>query len=341
MAANWEKASEGAAVSKKKISVIEAKILKDLLEDGRKTFTDVAKECGVSASMIWKRYRELKKVGIIVGATIHLDYASLGYNAVGTIQFRVAPERADQIVENIQRIPNIHSVWRSGKSSEISVVPTLKTLDELDRVKEKIKRLPSASEVRTTIWTGIKNIPENLDLISLQKTAIKIDQANTQAIGSIRKKANKIDQTDRRIIEKLALNGRVPFRKIAEELKISTDTVVRRYKKLAQNGTIRVIIQIDLTKLGYRGAVFFKIAFVPQESMSPMVEILAKIPDVTLIIRTSGDYDLFVVAMVRDIEHLISIQNEILSISDVTKVEISVQRPRPIMPSRCEYISTF
>lgn len=46
------KASEGSAVSMKKIRMIEAKIVKDLLEVGRKTFTDIAKECGVSASII-------------------------------------------------------------------------------------------------------------------------------------------------------------------------------------------------------------------------------------------------------------------------------------------------
>lgn len=50
---------------------------------------------------------------------------------MGTILFRVEPERGDQIIEYIQKMPNIQSAWRLGESSEIIVAPTLRTQNEI------------------------------------------------------------------------------------------------------------------------------------------------------------------------------------------------------------------
>ncbi len=219
---------------------------------------------------------------------------------------------------------------------------TLENIDELNRVKETIKKLPSVFELRTNIWTGIRNIPENLSITQLKKKAYKVDTPNIEVTASsIRKAASKIDETDIQIVEKLAKNGRVPFRKIAKDLNISTNTVTKRYEKLKRNGTIKVSIQIDPTKIGYRASAWFYIAFLSQKSLSEIVETLAKIPDVNLIIKTSGVYDLLVEALIKDIDQLIAIQDEIASIESVAKMETHVMRPKPMFPLPREYISTF
>jgi len=228
-----------------------------------------------------------------------------------------------------------------GKSLIVIVVATLKTVDELNRVKETIKKLPSVSELRTNVWTGIRNIPENLSIIRLKKKAYKVDTPSIEATNSIGKTASKIDETGTQIVEKLAKNGRVSFRKIAEDLNISTNTVVRRYEKLKRSGTIKVSIQIDPIKIGYRASAWFYVAFSSQTSLSAIVETIANIPDVNLIVKTSGVYDLLVEAMIRDIEQSIAIQDEIASIEGVAKMETHVIRPKPMLPLPQEYISTF
>ncbi len=86
-------------MSIREVSAIDAKILKDLLKDGRKNFTEIAKECGETKSTIWKRYTKMKKAGIITGATIQLNYTSFGYDAVGIIQFNTEPRLVDHAVE--------------------------------------------------------------------------------------------------------------------------------------------------------------------------------------------------------------------------------------------------
>jgi predicted transcriptional regulator len=60
----------------------DARILWELLEDGRKTFATIAKNCNVSQDVVWKRYKEMKENGIIVGATIQFNYRNFGHSGV-------------------------------------------------------------------------------------------------------------------------------------------------------------------------------------------------------------------------------------------------------------------
>ncbi len=65
----------------------------------------------------------------------------------------------------------------------------------------------------------------------------------------------------RQIVGKLAVEGRASFSKIAREMELSTDTVVKRYHKLKEKGAMKVSIQINPNKIGYTSILDFNIAF--------------------------------------------------------------------------------
>jgi Lrp/AsnC family transcriptional regulator for asnA, asnC and gidA len=327
--------------STKKIDEIDAKILKDLLEDGRKNFTKIAKEVGVSKNIIWQHYKKMKTEGIIAGSTIKLKYANLGYNTVVSLFVNVQPQKQDQILRSILEIPNVYSVTPLNTGSDLWVVATLKNNEELDRVNQSIKKLPSVISVRTEVWTGIRNTLEHLTVLSTNKTSAKTDTTKIQASNSTVKTADKIDEIDLQIIEKLIPNGRQSFRKIAKELKISTDTVSRRFRKLKQNGTIKATIQIDPIKLGYYALAYFRLEFVSQQNLSDIIETLAKIPDLEKIIKTSGSYDVCLFALIRNIEQFIAIQDEIAAISGIRKIHTVVQKITYPLPVPGSNMSTF
>jgi Lrp/AsnC family transcriptional regulator for asnA, asnC and gidA len=327
--------------STKKIDEIDAKILKDLLEDGRKNFTKIAKEVGVSKNIIWQHYKKMKTEWIIAGSTIKLKYANLGYNTVVSLFVNVQPQKQDQILRSILKIPNVYSVTPLNTGSDLWVVATLKNNEELDRVNQSIKKLPSVISVKTEVWTGIRNTLEHLTVLSTNKTSAKTDTTKIQASNSTVKTADKIDEIDLQIIEKLIPNGRQSFRKIAKELKISTDTVSRRFRKLKQNGTIKATIQIDPIKLGYYALAYFRLEFVSQQNLSDIIETLAKIPDLEKIIKTSGSYDVCLFALIRNIEQFIAIQDEIAAISGIRKIHTVVQKITYPLPVPGSNMSTF
>jgi uncharacterized linocin/CFP29 family protein len=72
-----------------------------------------------------------------------------------------------------------------------------------------------------------------------------------------------------------------------------------------------------------------------------VVEELAKIPDIIIITKTSGDFDLQVTAMIRDIAQSFAIQDEIARICGITKIEVSARKIPERWPTPQQYISTL
>jgi DNA-binding Lrp family transcriptional regulator len=311
-----------------------------LLKDGRKEFTKIAREADVSKDVIWQHYKKMKKKRIIVGATVQLHYASLGYNAVANFFVKFEPEKQDQVLRSVKKIPRIFSAGSMNDNSEIWVVATMKDIEEMEQIKQKIKKLPFVLGLTTIVWMGLRSIIENLSVLSTNET-LRETNATEQKGNSIAKTTGKIDETDRQIIDKLAVNGRVSFRKIANELKISTDTVTRRYRNLKQRGTIKTVLQINPVKLGYTAEAFIDLSYVPQHSAPNIVETLAKIPDIIKIIKTSGVFDLRLFTLIKNLEHLFTIQNKIAAITGVTKIKIVIQETPHILPFSRENTSTF
>ena len=191
---------------------------------------------------------------------------------------------------------------------QIIACATLRDLSELDHVKDAIKKQPTVLELKTYLWTGIKNIPENMNLESPHKSTNIKDENNFQKNGKATKKA---DELDKQIIEILAKNGRLPFTQIAKELKTSTDTVIKRFEKLKNVKAIKVVIQIDPSKMGYQAVAAFNVALMSQSDATGIVKKISEIPDVIHIVKTSGDYDLDIFAVVKNFDHFFAIRDEI------------------------------
>ncbi|GEC10012.1 AsnC family transcriptional regulator [Streptomyces spinoverrucosus] len=60
-----------------------------------------------------------------------------------------------------------------------------------------------------------------------------------------------LDATDRGLIHALQIDGRVPFRTVAEVLGVSENTVARRYRRLRSSGVLRVVGAVNGVRLGY------------------------------------------------------------------------------------------
>ena len=306
-----------------KVSELDEKILKVLLQDGRKGFVDIARECGKTKDKIWKHYKAMEKKRIITGATIQLNFSLLGFDALATLLIDVDAKQIHSMMRYIDKIPEVHAYRQYNTVYSIRAVTALKDLNQLDHVKEIIRnRLPTAG-LKTFISTDVKNTPENLQLTSrnsgLQNVKPTKKPLNPQA-------KYHIDDLDAGIIDELKMNGRMTFTSIAKKIGTSTDTVVKRYQKLRENRIIRATIQIDPTKLGYSAILDFQIALAHQSDSLSAVDSLAKIPNVTTIAKTSGDYDLQLSAMIKNTQQMFTLQDRILRTPGVMKMELSARK---------------
>jgi len=142
-----------------------------------------------------------------------------------------------------------------------------------------------------------------------------------------------MDETDLAIINKLTKDARMSFRKIAEDLGVSPDTVINRYAALQEKGVIRgSTIIINPKKIGYQAMAAFMIDTSPTHILanestpadsSRILDSLIKMRNIIVATKTVGDHDLLAIGVVLDFEHLTKVRNEIAKIPGVKDLQVS------------------
>ncbi|MGO8805317.1 MAG: Lrp/AsnC family transcriptional regulator [Candidatus Bathyarchaeia archaeon] len=327
-------------VAMKDLEEIDVKILKELLKDGRKSFTTIAKECHISKDIVWKHYKDMKEVGIIVGATIQFNYLKFGYTGVARMMLSVESQYVTDVFERLKKIPGIVSFRLYNSTYNLAAIAELKSLRDLECVKELISKHNIINEINTCLWTDVRNIPENIFVDRFENKTEKANESSQTGVDA-QKSTVKIDEIDMQIVKKLTKEARSPFSKIAQEIGASTDTVARRYGKLRRDNFIKVLIQINPLELGYQAIIDINIALANQSKTKEVVDKLSIIPGVAYIIKITGNYDVLVVALVKDCKDIISINEEIVKIPYIKNMEAAIRQVYPAWPSPSQSISTF
>lgn len=321
-----------------KINELDAEILRNLLNDGRTSYDELAEICKTSKNKVWKRCQSMAKRGIIKGATTQINFGQFGYDALVTLLIKVDPQQTEHATETLQKLTDLRTYRQYNSLYNVRAIASLKDLNELDNIKHVIReKLPTIS-FKTYVWAGTRNIPENLNLLGASSR--KQHKFNPKSNNDNHE--TNLDEIDQKIANVLRHDGRASFSKIAKQVGLSTHTVIKRYKRLKKNGTLKVSIQINPNKLGYSALLDLNIAFTTIRGLSiNIVDLLSRIPDVITITKISGDFDLQVSAMVRDLKQVFSIQEEIAHISGVTQIEPSLRKAPERWPPQQQYITTF
>jgi Lrp/AsnC family transcriptional regulator for asnA, asnC and gidA len=94
--------------AKYEIDKIDRQILSLLLEDARMPYTEIAERIKVSSGTIHGRIKKLQRRKIIKGATLTINYETMGYGFtayVGIILDRTL--KSDQVITNLKKIPEV------------------------------------------------------------------------------------------------------------------------------------------------------------------------------------------------------------------------------------------
>jgi Lrp/AsnC family transcriptional regulator for asnA, asnC and gidA len=142
-----------------------------------------------------------------------------------------------------------------------------------------------------------------------------------------------VDKIDLAIIDKLTKDARMSFRRIAEDLGVSPDTVISRYAALQKDGVIRgSTIVINPKKIGYQAMAVFMIDISPAHIVatestpadsSRILDRLIQMPNIIVATKTVGDNDLLAIGVALDFEHLVKVRNDIERIPGVKDMQIS------------------
>lgn len=137
------------------IDSLDRKILKQLINDSRIPFTEIAKICKVSGAAIHQRVRKMQEARIIKGSSMILDPKGMGYLTCAFIGIQVnltSTSTHDEVFKKITRIPEIvecHHI--SGKYSLLLKIYTRNNEHLKQIIVEQIQSIPEITFTETFI----------------------------------------------------------------------------------------------------------------------------------------------------------------------------------------------
>lgn len=133
-----------------------------------------------------------------------------------------------------------------------------------------------------------------------------------------------LDRLDLRIIRSLSQNARKPYSVIANELEISDATVRKRVNRLVEEGIIKQFnLLLDYHRIGRIVKAFIGLRVNANKLMN-VVGHLEGNPDVQVLYRTTGNVDLFVEVIFKDMEELKQFLEQELNIDGISYSEVTV-----------------
>lgn len=148
----------------------------------------------------------------------------------------------------------------------------------------------------------------------------------------------KIDTLDRKILEIIIHNARIPSKDVALVCGVSRAAVHQRIQRLIDMGVITDSgYNVSPKSLGYHTCTYIGVNLVRGAMYRDVVPELEKVPEVVECHYTTGPYSMLIKLYARDNEHLMEIlHDKIQMINGVTTTETlisldhSIQRPIPV-----------
>lgn len=135
------------------IDEIDRKILYSLINNARKPFLEIARDCGVSGAAIHQRVRKLEENGVITGSRLLVKPSAIGLNVCAYIAISISEgNKYQEVVAEIKKIPEVvecHFV--TGAASLMIKVYCLDNDHLMNVLLNTIMKIPNIKSTDTMI----------------------------------------------------------------------------------------------------------------------------------------------------------------------------------------------
>ncbi|MCR4920469.1 MAG: Lrp/AsnC ligand binding domain-containing protein [Bacteroidaceae bacterium] len=156
----------------------------------------------------------------------------------------------------------------------------------------------------------------------------------------------KIDNLDKKILEIISCNARIPFKDVAAECGVSRAAIHQRVQRLIDMG---VIIgsgyHVNPVSLGYTTCTYVGITLERGSMYKDVVAELEKIPEIVECHYTTGPYSMIIKLYARDNAHLMELLNNqlqeihgVMATETLISLKQSIKKEVPIGAQAVEHI---
>ncbi|MBT6690572.1 Lrp/AsnC family transcriptional regulator [archaeon] len=225
------------------LDIKDKKILSVISQNARMPLTRVAKKVALSRDSINYRIKNYEKQRLIKGYRTIINIAHFGYDNYHLFikLNNPSPELEKKIIDKLIQKPFIRAVLKFSGKFDLEIAIVANSILNLDKILDEINN----SSEQNILDYELLAISKTFTTKSLPMNQSKHEKSN-------KTKIKKIDKKDIQILNLLSKNAKLPIFELAEKLKLSTDAIIYRIKKLKESGTIiKFIPVINFDALGY------------------------------------------------------------------------------------------
>ncbi len=154
------------AISLDKIDFL---ILQKLIEDGRSSFSGIARESGLTDVAIKKRIERLKRKGIIQSVTANLNYKVLGYENPIFLQIRTEIGKNRDILKKLNEMDFIVELCQVLGEYNLLAKIIVPSIDGTEQIIQRIGTIDGVVDTKTMVVLQEAKKTSTLPTQSMQK----------------------------------------------------------------------------------------------------------------------------------------------------------------------------
>ena len=130
-------------------------IVRILLNNGRKSFVEIAKELDVTETAIRKRVRRMEKEGIIHSYTTEINPKKLGYGVKAVIGIDTTAQRYMPEIQQLRKVKEILRLYSSSGDHMIMMECWFENHEMLDTFQKDLEKIEGIKDICPAIITEI------------------------------------------------------------------------------------------------------------------------------------------------------------------------------------------
>ncbi|WP_458208239.1 HTH-type transcriptional regulator Lrp [Haladaptatus sp. NG-SE-30] len=144
---------------------LDAKLVNELLGDGRASLRSLAEKLDVSVTTISNHLTDLEDKGVIQGYTPRVDYDALGYDVTAIIQLKVEGNALLEVTDRLQDHDQMISVYEVTGDYDIIAIGKFR---DTDGMNEQIKTLLIDPDIKESNTSVVLNAPSEHEQFKLE-----------------------------------------------------------------------------------------------------------------------------------------------------------------------------
>jgi Lrp/AsnC family transcriptional regulator, regulator for asnA, asnC and gidA len=292
-----------------------------LYQDGRASFTEIAKVLGVSHATIRNRYLRLVEL-ISLKITTVIDPYTVGFQAGAVGKCTVKLPQFQDVIDHICAFQEVTWVVETTSKTNLFFAVWCKDFYHFNEFfTNKISKVDGIEELETGLYSRIyRSFPTNYSVFPEARNAgarigisgVEEDIELPENTHADSEGAHPLNDVDIQIMKQLAKDGRKPFTDIAKEIGVSQSTIFLRYKHLIEKNILRVVCWLPLSELGFSITAHFDLSISPHKLVQATRKVLDN-DESTWVFHQYGKFNLGIDVYCRDKTHLDSFISEYIN----------------------------